>query len=136
MNTGIVSALVLLAQIAAPLAHADESDRRFPAFRLEPAVDIEGIGNTAWADVPEHLQWDVALWLGYENDPLYLFTPVDGQNPYERTDVLVQNRVHSNLVAAIGLVDWLQIGLDVPLLLAQSRDATIAPEMDAAAGDI
>ena len=106
---------------------------------LAPLVDVEGIGTTAWGDVPEHLQWDVALWLGYENDPLYLFTPVAGiaqQNPLERDEVLVQNRLHGNLVAAVGLVDWLQLGLDVPVLLAQSRDPGSVPEQDAAQGEI
>ena len=129
-------AATLLALLAAPSASAQESQRTFPGFRLEPAVDVEGIGNTEWGEVPEHMQWDAALWLGYENDPLYLFTPVDGQNPFERTDVLVQNRIHGNVVLALGLVDWLQVGLDMPLLLAQSRDESIAPEVDAGGGAI
>lgn len=136
MRIAHVLSLSLAALALSSAALADESDRRFPGFRLEPAVDVEGIGNTEWGEVPEHLQWDVALWLGYENDPVYLFTPVDGLNPLERDDVLVQNRVHTNLVAAVGLVDWLQLGLDVPVLLAQSRDAARAPELDAAVGEL
>jgi outer membrane protein OmpA-like peptidoglycan-associated protein len=118
--------------VAGP-ALADESrSRAFPADRLEPAVDSEGIANTEWAGVPDHFGWDAALWLGYENDPLFTYTNVDGRNPLERKASLIENRLHSELTLALALFNWVQIGLEVPFLLNQSRDDSKAPEIDTA----
>jgi outer membrane protein OmpA-like peptidoglycan-associated protein len=140
-------ALSLLASLAsiAPLAstaaraHADGGHtRHFPGERLEPGIDTEAIGNTEWAGVPDHFGWDVALWLDYENDPLFTYTiddstvsPPGGRvDPLERDSILVANRVHSELALAFAVFDWVQIGLQLPVLLYQSRDDTQAPEDD------
>src|SRR5688572_19177465 len=127
-------ALALLASTAA-LAHEEGGHiRHFPGERLEPGIDSEAIGNTEWAGVPDHFGWDVALWIDYENDPLFTYTVPDAQDPLEREDVLVANRVHSELALAFAVLDWIQIGLQVPVLLYQSRDEAQAPELDRSPG--
>jgi large repetitive protein len=123
-------ALTLLASTTA-FAHEGHT-RHFPGERLEPGMDSEAIGNTEWAGVPDHFGWDAALWLDYENDPLFTYTVPDARDPLERQDVLVANRVHSELVLAFAVLDWIQIGLQMPVLLYQSRDELQAPEIDRA----
>src|SRR5688572_4234302 len=114
------------------LAHEDGHTRDWPAERLEIATDTEGIINTDWAGVPDHFGLDVGLLLGYENNPLYTFTIPDGRNPLERKQTIVEHRFMSDLTASIALFNWLQFGIDLPLLLGQSRDDATAPELDQA----
>ena len=130
----ILSAALLLAVAAAPaLAHDEAHERHFPAERLEPGVDKEAIINTSWASVPEHLAWDAAMLLGYSNDPLFTYTVSSGGQPLDRKDVLVENRLTGHLTGAVALFDWIQLGLELPVLLYQQRDESRAPANDAAA---
>lgn len=107
-------------------------DRHFPAHRLEPAIDAEGMGNTEWAGIPDHLAWDAALLFGYENDPLYSYTTQNGLNPLERSGVLVENRLHANLIGAISLFEWVELGVELPVVLFQNRDTGRVAAMTAA----
>ena len=63
-----------------------------------------------------HLDADVGVHLGYELNPLVL-----SRNGVREAS-LIAHRVHGNVVGAISLFDWLQIGLDVPVTLFQTRD--------------
>ena len=113
-------------------AHAQE-DRVFPGERLKPSTDKESLINTDWAEVPDHLMWDAGLWFGYENDPLFTYPVTSLGNPLDRQFALVENRVTADVVFAIALFNWLQLGIDLPLVLHQSRDAGKAPPGDDAA---
>jgi hypothetical protein len=101
--------------------------RAFPGERLEPGIDAEAIGHTDWAGVPDHFGFDAAVWLDYENAPL-----ASASAPSERREVIVENRVHSEVALALAVFDWVQLGLDVPVLLYQSRNDAQAPELDRA----
>ncbi|MDP2344318.1 MAG: OmpA family protein [Deltaproteobacteria bacterium] len=132
--TLLLTAALPVLFVPGALAHEDESHaRHFPSERLEPAVDKEGIINTSWASVPEHLAWDAAMLLGYSNDPLFTYTLSSGGQPLDRKDVLVENRLTGHLTGAIALFDWVQLGLEVPVLLFQQRDETRVPGEDAGA---
>lgn len=128
MKPLLAAALVCVALPAS--AHEDDHARHFPATRLEPALDTEGMGNVNWAGIPEHLSWDAGLLVGYENDPLYVFTPADAGNPLDRGGVLVENRLHAHAMASIALFEWVQLGVDLPVLLYQGRDSARVPESD------
>jgi len=121
-----------LAALFALTASAQEApDRHFPAERFEPGVDKEAIINTAWASVPQHLEWDAALILGYSNDPLYTYVVSSSGDPVDRDKALVENRLAAHLTASVAFFNWLQLGADLPVLLFQQRDATRAPASDA-----
>jgi outer membrane protein OmpA-like peptidoglycan-associated protein len=123
----------LAAALAAlPAAAHDDHERHFPAERLEPAVDREGIINTSWAAVPQHLDWDVALWFAYANDPLFTYNITPNGSPIDRASPLVEHRLSSHLTASLALFDWLQVGAELPLALAQSRNDALAPAGDQA----
>ncbi|MBI2373989.1 MAG: OmpA family protein [Deltaproteobacteria bacterium] len=92
----------------------------FSVERLLLAVDRQGLLGVEWAGVPKHLSWDIALWLGNANDPLVLHSKESG----DRMGSLVENRLGGSLVFALALYDWVQVGLDLPLILKQSRPTT------------
>ncbi len=102
-------------------AGAAEEPARFSAERLRPALGRDGILDVETADVPDHLDGDVALWLGYAHNPIAIYRRVDGG--LERAGALVGPRAGANLVLALGLFDWLQVGVDVPVVLFQARGA-------------
>src|SRR6185503_15070761 len=75
--------------------------------------------------VRPHLSWNVALWLGIENDPLVAYRLEDG----ERVGSLVQNRLGGSLQGSIALWDRLQLGFELPLVAYQGRDSQIEDTM-------
>jgi outer membrane protein OmpA-like peptidoglycan-associated protein len=99
---------------------ASAQEGSFPAERLRPAMDRDGILDTEWGRVPDHLNYDVALWMGYALNPLVVSKTINGITT--REGALVAHRVGANLVGAISLFDWVEIGLDVPVVLFQARD--------------
>jgi outer membrane protein OmpA-like peptidoglycan-associated protein len=122
--------LIPLAVAALPAGAHDDHERHFPAERLEPAVDVEGIANTSWASVPQHLDWDAALWFAYSNDPLFTYRTTSNGSPIDREATLVQDRFVAHLTGAIGLFDWFELGAELPVLLLQERDDSLAPVGD------
>jgi outer membrane protein OmpA-like peptidoglycan-associated protein len=66
------------------------------------------------------LEIDVALSADYAHEPLAVFRRVDGG--LERAGAIVGPRVSSQLVVDVGLLDWLAVGVEVPVVLFQTRD--------------
>ncbi|MBM4280454.1 MAG: OmpA family protein [Deltaproteobacteria bacterium] len=119
--------LLLAAVAAAPVAAHDDHERHFPSERLEPAVDAEGLLNTSWASVPQHLDWDAALLFAYSNDPLFTYNVSPSGLPTDRAHVLVQDRLMAHLTGAIALFEWVQLGVELPVLVQQQRVDALAP---------
>ena len=122
-----VAALVLCAWLAGPrLASAQVAEpANFGVERFQLASDRDGMFNVEWAEVRGHMAVSAALWAGLANDPLVLY---QGQ-PGDRVGSLVANRASGSLSAAISPTRWLQIGLDLPLVIYQNRPSmsVIAP---------
>ncbi|MDP2343191.1 MAG: OmpA family protein [Deltaproteobacteria bacterium] len=100
--------------LAASSAWAE--DASLPAERLRLATDVGGLFDVEGAVIARHLDFDVAGHIGYALNPLVLY--VDGQ----RSDALVAHRLGGNVVAAVALFDWVQLGVDVPVVFLQLRD--------------
>ncbi len=130
MRTKPFVPLVVVAAAAALTSFAARADggRALPAERLEIAAGVEGIGNTQWAGVPDHLSWDSGVLLGYEYDPVFA---VDEDNL--RAGALIDNRVAGDVLANIALFNWLELSGDLPVLFFQARDDGLAPAGDTAA---
>jgi len=111
--------LALPALLVPGVANAQEGG--FPAERLRPAMDRDGILDTEWGRVPEHLNYDVALWTGYALNPLVV-SKTNENGIRSREGALVAHRFGANLVGAISLYEWVELGVDVPLILFQARD--------------
>ncbi|RMG19397.1 MAG: hypothetical protein D6729_05340 [Deltaproteobacteria bacterium] len=117
--------LTLVGSIAAPAGAQTASDPgRIPAQRLRPAMDREGILVLESGTLAAPGNWDAALWLSYERDPLVLYLD-DGS----RGGKLVQDRVDADLVASMVFLEWFELGLATRLTLYQGRpsEAPVAP---------
>jgi uncharacterized repeat protein (TIGR01451 family)/MYXO-CTERM domain-containing protein len=127
--------LAMLAGVAAlgtatpASAQAVEGElRNFSVERFQLASDRLGLIGVEWAEGRGNMAFDIALWVGYANDPLVVYTEMEGER--ERVGSLVQNRTAASLSASLSPATWLTIGFDLPLILAQSRDAQmdVSPE--------
>jgi uncharacterized protein (TIGR03382 family) len=128
---------ILAGAMAFPqLAQAQQDDsRNFSAERFKLSNDRDGILDVESGTVVGHLNWDLGFWLGYADDPLALYVE-DGD---ERVDSFLTRRIGGELVAAIGLRDRLQFGLQIPVILDQNytyMDAALEPQSTAGIGDV
>lgn len=85
--------------------------------RFRGAMDRRGLANVEWADVPTHLHWDAGLLVGFAHAPLVLYDR--DMNPVAK---LVEQRLTSTLVGAIGLYDRFEIGAAADVIGYQSGD--------------
>jgi outer membrane protein OmpA-like peptidoglycan-associated protein len=108
---------LMLATVALPGVAVRAADNGVSLERFRPALDANGILDVESATVQRHLDGNVSMWMGWEQNALSL--RVDGQ----RAGAIVGTRLHGNLTGALGLLDWLQIGIDQPLVLWTTHDA-------------
>jgi hypothetical protein len=112
------------------LAHQDvQIESQF--FKPSPFIyDYFTVGT---GDIMGECRWNVGLMLNYQNDPLVLRT-IGG----DELGSLVEHQVTGDILAAIKILDWLGIGLDVPvILMQQGEDITGFPSAGVAGvGDI
>lgn len=102
-------------------AQAQSTDQEFKLERFRIALDREGVLGSEWGTTLGHLRWDIGLWLGAADDPLVVIEGMDGSGG-ERLGRLVDLRVGGDLVGTIGILSWLQAGLEVPVVLSQNQD--------------
>ncbi|MBL4635879.1 MAG: OmpA family protein [Kofleriaceae bacterium] len=108
------------------------SDYSVERFRI--ATDAEGILDVEWANVPKHLEYSMAVWLGYSDDPLTLYsTDADGNRT--RQGSLVSSRTGGSITGVVGLLDRYALGVSVPLVIGQSEDqGTLAMQPNSLSG--
>ena len=127
-SSALALALTLTFAVGAR-AQVPDGAGSFSAERFRPALDKNGVIDVESGKVLPHLTPDVSLWLGYALNPL-LLQQSDGE---VSTGALVAHRVGGNLVASIGLLDWVQLGIDMPFILFQADDiAALSSQVQAA----
>jgi uncharacterized repeat protein (TIGR01451 family)/MYXO-CTERM domain-containing protein len=120
-------------------SHAQVVEGGFGVERFQLATDGDGIIDVESGSVRKHLKLDMAIWLGYANDPLVL-----QRTDIRREDVgaLVADQIGGEITAALGIRDRMQIGLAIPLVLLQSDNIgasslmPTAPQSNMDIGDI
>jgi uncharacterized repeat protein (TIGR01451 family) len=97
----------------------------FGVERFRLASDRDGMFDVEWADVRGHMAVSAALWAGFASEPLVLYRG----EPGDRVGSLVRDRAGGSLGLSISPRRWLQIALDLPLVIYQDRPASspIAP---------
>jgi uncharacterized repeat protein (TIGR01451 family) len=119
-----VAALAMLLVLAvahpasAQIAGGSES---FPAERMRLTMDGEGMLDVEWASVPAPLRWNVGTWLGYADNPLVLYDLHTNQ----MVGSLVHTRVGGGIFGGLGITHWLELGLELPMIYGQTRDARV-----------
>jgi len=113
MGSRHLVALLATFVLAAPTLAQQQN---VPGERFRPATTSSGIIDTEVGAIAPHLAWNVALWGGYALDSLVAYDGAD------RLGALVAHRVSSDLVFAIGLFDWVELGAQLPVVVFQAAD--------------
>ncbi len=113
-----VLAATCLAAIATGGRPAAAQETRFAVERFRLASDRDGVLDVEWGEVSDRRGWDLGLWFGYADDPLNIYDLTG-----ERAGSLVAGRLGGSVVGSFALLDWLQVAVDVPLILSQESDA-------------
>ncbi len=136
-----LSAMLLLMLLPARSVQAQQLDLEtdYPVERFRLSSDGAGILDVEWAAVTGHKVLDLAMWLGWADDPLTLNGPTDEGRG--RVASLVSSRMAGNLLGSIGLYDRVQLGIEVPLILYQGEDVgglmeTVASPSSFGLGDL
>ena len=122
MMRTLITAIGVLGLAGTALAQNEPRD--FPAERMRPATNREGLIDLEWGAVPTKQTFDVGLFLKYNNDPLTLLhTPVGGSEA--RAGVLVGNLVNADILLSFVIASWLELGVHLPLMLYEDRPESI-----------
>ncbi len=89
------------------------------AETFRPALDREGIIDVESGDVRQNLDFDIALWGWYADDPLKIIAQNDTSNTLGR---LVRHRAATSLTASLSLANWIQVGVELPIMIYQSGE--------------
>jgi cysteine-rich repeat protein len=116
------AALLLCAALVPAPVRAQSVATEYPIERFRLAGDREGILDVEWAEVMAHGRLDIGLWFGYADDPLNVYLGRGEERM--RAEALIESRLGGEIAAAIGLWDWLQLNLNLPLVLSQEQGAT------------
>ncbi len=120
-------ASVVVVAIAASPVRAQDNVRRVPADRFEPAMDKDGLATVDTAAVPAGWAIDTALFVGLEDRPLTLGSSADRPAP-----ALIGNRLRTDVLVAVSVLEWAQVAVHVPVVVLQGRDEGSAPDDGAA----
>lgn len=126
LNRYVVAAICLGLCVRVGAAQAQGTDNDYPAERFRLATNATGVLDVEAGAVPAHLEFDVAMWVGFADDPLNLYRTQDGDR--ERVGSLLSGRLGGSLVGSVGLFDRFQLGLSIPLILSQQQDLVGMPE--------
>ena len=118
---GHLVALVLVG-LAAPA-----SAQGIDAENFSPASSSTGFLSQPGARVLPHAEFNIGLVFGFATDLLVVRDEMTNE-PLPNGDLL-DRRWTGHFVAAVGLLDRLELGLDLPLIIDQGGDTSLLPQM-------
>ena len=121
-RAGLAALVVLVGLAAHPAAAQVMEPASFGVERFRLSSDRDGLFDVEWAGARGGMAVDAALWAGFANDPLVVY---QGQ-PGDRAGSLVASRVGGSLGLSVSPRRWIQVGLDLPLVIYQDRPASSA----------
>jgi outer membrane protein OmpA-like peptidoglycan-associated protein len=118
----VASVLVSLGATSAPRAQTmPKADASLDLQLFQTAMGVRPFLTLDSAHVLAHKQFALSLVSNYQNRPFSLYTVESGE-ARERTIDVVRHQAVSELTGAVGLGDWFQLGVAVPLTWAVSGD--------------
>lgn len=109
-----------LGAFSSPALAASTEDRAFAVERLRVSLDRDGLLGVEWGTMLPHLSWDAGLWAGYADNSLVLIDPTG-----HRLGSLLSTRVGGSVFGTVGVLNWLQVGAELPLVFFQDRPDNI-----------
>lgn len=110
-----LAASLLVSLVASPAT----AQRDVDVSRFVPAADIDGFIGVPGTRTPGPGRWNVGLTLGYETEPL-LALDANGDSI-----AVISERLISHWSGQLGIGGRLALAVDVPVVFAQSGNATI-----------
>ncbi|MFZ4580051.1 MAG: OmpA family protein, partial [Myxococcota bacterium] len=136
--TATTAAAAVLLALTLPCTHVLAADAA-SVLQYRGAVTGEGLLHSDGGKLLGHLQPAVGLWTHYDRRPLTLSRAVPGGTAtvYDA----VASQVAGEVVAAVGLFGWAELGIVVPVVLDQTGDASPAgpgsePTLGPGLGDV
>ncbi len=121
-DVGALLAVVLTAAPGSGWAQAPVPyEAGYSAERLRLGFSRQSLLDVEWGALREGLSWDVGVSLGYAHNPVVVSDPATGK----RLGALIQSRLGSQLVAAIGYGPRFQLGLELPLVWVNAGQTDI-----------
>ncbi|MBL8918581.1 MAG: OmpA family protein [Myxococcaceae bacterium] len=117
-----LSRSIVLATLLAGTAVFAQERGNFPGDRFRMSLSRSGLLDVEWGSPAPHLNWDAGLFLNFSQNNLVLYRISDNQ----RLGPLIGTRLGASLFGTIGLFDWLEAGLELPVVLVQSREPSLA----------
>lgn len=111
-----VGASAVVAVLAANTAAAQVAGFDLERLDLNPGATASLVSQTG--DVMKKGAWRASLVVHYEHDPLVLYRT----DTNARLGAIVGSRLTTHLVGAWAPLDWLEIGLQVPIVVFQGGD--------------
>jgi outer membrane protein OmpA-like peptidoglycan-associated protein len=118
----VVTPLLFTVLLGLP-THAQTSalSSGYPVERFRLTPDRSAVLDVEFGRVVNHLDFDIGLYVGGANDPL-VFNRTSSK---ERVGTIITDRIGGSLVGAIGLFDWVQLGVEIPVILFQAGQRDI-----------
>lgn len=96
------------------------------ADTFRPALDASGLLDVESGALSGHLDADLGFFTSYLLNPLVLR---ESGGARSSVGALVAHRWNAHLVGAVGLLEWVQLGLDLPLVVLQSAETLQASDV-------
>ena len=110
--------MALLLAGAPVLAQTSSDGMRFDVQSFRPSGAPQDVVTVQQSRPLSHLSFSLGMVVDFALDPLVL-VQTDSQSKYLS---VVGNRLQLDGVATIGLFDWIELGLSVPMVLSQTSD--------------
>lgn len=116
----VFAGLAAAAAFSTPARGQVQVNRSMEVQNFEPAIGPQSFLTVHGGDVLPHLAFNAGLYLGYQHNPVRGYT-VYGEELEARVDV-VRSQIYGNVVLAMGLFKYLQVGIGLPVALYQTGD--------------
>lgn len=119
----LVSALVLIATVvvSTPKGHALEPNASINVQVFRPSPHTHDFFSTMGSHVPQHLRWSASAMFNFGLNPLVF---VDTSTSPDRRHEVVKEMLTLDLMGSLALVEWLDIGLAIPVFLYMNGDGS------------
>jgi outer membrane protein OmpA-like peptidoglycan-associated protein len=118
MKRSLLMALALALGLATTTALAQ--DARFDVQLFRPSGAPQDLVMVGQSRPLSHLSASGGFFLNFSLDPLILVNREGGSS--SKVLSIVGNRLQLDAIATVGLLDWAEVGVDMPLVLAQAGD--------------
>ena len=118
MKRSLLKALALALGLATTSAAAQ--DARFDVQLFRPSGAPQDLVMVGQSRPLSHLSASGGFFLNFSVDPLVLVNKEGGSS--NKVLSIVGNRLQLDAIASVGLLDWAEVGVDMPLVLAQAGD--------------